>query len=113
MQHKIYPSLYLLRLFAAMCVVLALFFCLSGFIIHIIYHDYSRSTSIINHWINFYVARLARIYPLYIFLLLIYIFTINNELFPLLSLKESILLFSSWFTMTQSWYYLPMALPGR
>lgn len=84
-----------------------LFFILSGFIIsHVHYDDFSGGYHAIRHW-RFLQLRLIRIYPLHVFvLLLFFIFVVtapnfvqlysNPERFSLSSLVATLLLVQNW-----------------
>lgn len=78
------------------------FFILSGFIMVISYGP----KGIVNH-AKFYVNRLARIYPLYLLALLLYI-PIRLSIYPVdIWLPVHLLMFQSWFPQTTMEYNFP------
>jgi peptidoglycan/LPS O-acetylase OafA/YrhL len=80
-----------------------LFFCLSGFLIHSIYHDLATPTP--GALRQFFVARFARIYPLYLLLLAVEIYVYYEPAFGGRSFGERVLVLASFLTLTQSWFY--------
>jgi peptidoglycan/LPS O-acetylase OafA/YrhL len=81
---------------------MTLFFVLSGFVIHM---NYSQSVSTpVGLW-NFFVARFARLYPLYfVFLCFDLLMKVGFHQFPLQRLDA----LPFYLTLTHSWLYLPI-----
>jgi hypothetical protein len=83
-----------------------LFFVLSGFVIHYNYHQ-SIVTAPACGTFNFIVARFARLYPLYIFVLLLDLFRYNffeNAYIPSVS-QQLFLALPSYLMLIQTWHY--------
>jgi peptidoglycan/LPS O-acetylase OafA/YrhL len=81
---------------------MSLFFVLSGFVIHA---NYSGMVSTASGLWNFFVARFARLYPLYFaFLCLDLLMKIGFHQFK----PERIAALPYYLTLTQSWFYLPI-----
>lgn len=77
---------------------MSIFFILSGFVIHYNYSTLIGGGERFRRSYNFIVARLARIYPLYIIVL---IFFCGKSAFP--SFSENRFALFSYLTLTQSW----------
>ena len=78
-----------------------IFFILSGFIIHYNYSASIQSFSKLSIY-SFIVARIARLYPLYIFLFIVELILVGSH-FNHHDVWSSLLYF---FTMSQSWFYV-------
>jgi peptidoglycan/LPS O-acetylase OafA/YrhL len=76
---------------------MTLFFVLSGFVIHM---NYAATISTREGLRNFAVARLARLYPLYVVLLLIDLAFHCS--------RERLIAIPFYLTLTQTWFYLPI-----
>jgi peptidoglycan/LPS O-acetylase OafA/YrhL len=77
-----------------------LFFALSGFVIHYNYGGQFRA-GIVNAIADFFIARFARLYPLYIFCLVVYLALHQNALFAIKAgtdyyLWRFVLLWQAW-----------------
>lgn len=83
---------------------MTLFFVLSGFVIHYNYSQAIKTNPKLNIW-NFFVARFARIYPLYILCLLLD--WAHHFGYQTLS-ETSIDTIPFYLTLTQSWFYHPV-----
>jgi peptidoglycan/LPS O-acetylase OafA/YrhL len=81
------------------------FFILSGFIIHYNYHNKIRDFSRRSLW-EFFVARLSRLYPLYVVLMLVD-FAMFRSAF---GWSGKLLVLPYFLTLSQSWFY--MAAPN-
>lgn len=80
---------------------MSLFFMLSGFVIHYNYGDLFHEYGLIKALKYFFVARFARLYPLYLFFLIVTVSTTPYKDFY--RHYSSIILY--FITMTQSWFY--------
>jgi peptidoglycan/LPS O-acetylase OafA/YrhL len=76
---------------------MTLFFVLSGFVIHM---NYAGMVSTREGLRNFFVARFARLYPLYVALLVLDL-AFHHPLGRLVSIPF-------YLTLTQTWFYLPV-----
>jgi peptidoglycan/LPS O-acetylase OafA/YrhL len=77
-----------------------LFFVLSGFVIHYNYGGQFRA-GIVNATADFFIARFARLYPLYIFCLVVYLALHQGAIFTIIKgtdyyLWRFILLWQAW-----------------
>jgi peptidoglycan/LPS O-acetylase OafA/YrhL len=77
-----------------------LFFILSGFVIHYTYSDILNEQGVMGKK-KFWIARFARLYPLYIIVLLIHLLTVKNGIVNVESLSG----FLRHLTLTQTWSY--------
>jgi peptidoglycan/LPS O-acetylase OafA/YrhL len=78
-----------------------LFFVLSGFVIHYNY-GHSFRAACVAPLIDFFIARFARLYPLY--LLLLAVFILNERLLPgILSGNYDLWVFPRYFMLWQAW----------
>ena len=78
-----------------------LFFVLSGFVIHYNY-GHSFKTRFVSPAADFFIARFARLYPLYVFVLLVYV--INQRLLPgILSGDFDLSIFPRYLLLWQAW----------
>lgn len=99
----IYDGVNLFQPFAArLCYfAMSLFFILSGFVIHSNYAQLIQSQGIIKGVYDFFVARFARLYPLYALALLFTLDGIPSGCFHNRQWAEL-----SYLTLTQSWFNL-------
>jgi peptidoglycan/LPS O-acetylase OafA/YrhL len=81
---------------------MSLFFVLSGFVIHFNYADLFRSEPLMSAIWRFFVARFARLYPLYAVSILL-----SLQMIPVPFSRWVVL---SYLTLTQSWFNLEMAM---
>jgi peptidoglycan/LPS O-acetylase OafA/YrhL len=81
---------------------MSLFFVLSGFVIHYNYADLFRAEPLRVALSRFFVARFARLYPLYAVVILC--------LLPSIPVPFSKWVVLSYLTMTQSWFNVEMAV---
>jgi len=82
-------------------IAMPLFFTLSGFLIHYFYHreeNFSRSDLK-----SYYIARIARIYPLYLLLIPFYYY--SSGVSSLLNFNEKLQILLMFFTGTEAWSY--------
>jgi peptidoglycan/LPS O-acetylase OafA/YrhL len=84
---------------------MSLFFVLSGFVIHFNYADLFRSEPLRSALWRFFVARFARLYPLYAVAILCSL--------PMIPVPFSGWVVLSYLTMTQSWFNVEMAVFGQ
>ena len=80
-------------------IAMPFFFILSGFLIHYMHHNISISSW--QNIKNYYVSRLAKIYPLYILLFFAYLFTIGTTF----TIKNYFFYLLIFCTGVQSWFY--------
>ncbi len=95
--HRVIPDPLLNFIWASAAVGLALFFVLSGFVIHYGYH---QTVTLRGGPTAFAIARFARLYPLYLLIVLYEVLTSGGVASPE---KTVSLLFVG--TLTQSWWY--------
>ena len=81
---------------------MSLFFVLSGFVIHYNYADLFRTEPLMSAIWRFFIARFARLYPLYAVAVLLSL--------PMIPVPFSRWVVLSYLTMTQSWFNLEMAM---
>ena len=81
---------------------MSLFFVLSGFVIHYNYADLFHAAPLRVAVSRFFVARFARLYPLYAVAIFCSL--------PMMPLPYSKWIVLSYLTMTQSWFNLEMAI---
>jgi peptidoglycan/LPS O-acetylase OafA/YrhL len=82
---------------------MSLFFILSGFVIYFNYHNVIKVEGYILGGYKFIVSRIARLYPLYLLMILFTLDKVPSKLFS----EQPFALFS-YLTMTQSWFNLQM-----
>jgi peptidoglycan/LPS O-acetylase OafA/YrhL len=109
----VYKIKYISEIFAKANIGVSYFFILSGFIMIVAYHSKEK----INY-IDFYRNRVARIYPLYVIGLILYLFTRSQEtaFFPIIAYlsgvqswlpgKALILNFPGWSISVEFFFYL-------
>lgn len=95
---------------------MSLFFVLSGFIIYHNYFDKVKSLEFKKIY-NFIVARIARLYPLFIFFVFIdMLYLARNHYLETAADLNKLKVLPYFFTLTQTWFYairngLPISLP--
>lgn len=80
---------------------MSLFFVLSGFVIHYNYANLISSKGLLHGGYQFIIARIARLYPLYVLMLIVNLDRIPSGIFH----NQNLAAFS-YLTMTQSWVNL-------